>query len=386
LSCALVARLGVALALVPLSAGALETVTVSARGSADVSGEPEAVRASAFEEAAVDAVAQVARRFLPDDRVAEAEAALRAGVRGRATRFLLTYRVDEQRRVPAPGDPSRERLEIALTATVDAGQVKEEVERAGWLGRPAQGGPSVALRVRAGEGAERVRPARLEALVRDLSLALERAGFAMVDPTLRAETDPRSQSALELARALGADVAIDVLVGFRDREPRGEVAGGVASAQVRAQRATDGFELALARFEAPAYHQDPDEARLRGLEALEPQIVNSVQAQLSRNWAAVEPAGGAIVVSLIEVTSLLQVESVKSSLVSVLGADSAELVALGPRRAALRVETDLSAGALRERLAALYFEGFRLEPLESAEGRVELRLEARTEPAEPAAP
>jgi hypothetical protein len=48
----------------------------------------------------------------------------------------------------------------------------------------------------------------------------------------------------------------------------------------------------------------------------------------------------------------------------------------------LLFEGPLSAGALQDRLAAVAFEGFRLEPVRVRRDRVELRV-ARREPASP---
>jgi hypothetical protein len=375
------------LAIAAPAAGAMEPMTVSARGFAEtVADEPERTRELAFDEAAVDAVGQVARGLLPKESAEEGEAAIREALRDRARRFVLTYRIDRMGPGPHPTDPAREGLEIALTATVDAAQVREELRRMGRLDRADAGGPSLVLRVRSAEAEAAPREALLDAFARDLAAALQKAGFTLVDPGLRAPADPRMQGALELGRKVGADVALDVRIAFQPRETQGEAGGGVASAELRAQRTSDGFELALARFDAPGYHRNPDEALLRALDGLLPQIAQSVETQLTRNWAALEPGGGAIVVSLSDVGSLLQVEAVRSSIKSVLGAEQAELVELGPRRATLRVETALSPGALQERLVALYFEGFALAPLESGQGRVDVRVETRTEPAAPRSP
>ncbi len=62
----------------------------------------------------------------------------------------------------------------------------------------------------------------------------------------------------------------------------------------------------------------------------------------------------------------------------VLGAREAHVVALGPRSAELVVEGPLSAGALQDRLAAVPFEGFRLEPVRVRRDRVELRVASLT--------
>ncbi len=369
-------------------AAALEPTAVSATGRAEITGpaDLETARDRAFDDAALEAVLQVARKLLPQPEFSAAEPRLRTELATRAKSFVLTYRIDSQRRMRGERGGA-DRLELSLTASVDASQVRTELRRLGLLGVAGGEGPSIALRVRGADAGQAPRDAPLQALERELSSALQRASFTVVDSDLRAATDPRTKHALELARELGADVALDVVVSFQPRKSESGVSGGVASAQVRAQRASDGFELALARFEAPGYHADTDEAQLRALEGLEPQIVQSVESQLKRNWSALEPGDGAVMISLAEVTSLLQVESVRSSLKSVLGADSAELIALGPRRATLRVETALSPGALQEKLAGLYFEGFRLEPLESGQGRVDLRVEqAREDPGGPASP
>jgi hypothetical protein len=71
---------------------------------------------------------------------------------------------------------------------------------------------------------------------------------------------------------------------------------------------------------------------------------------------------------------------VRKLLSDVLGARKAQIRFLGPRSAELLFEGPLSAGALQERLAAVPFEGFRLEPVQVRRDRVELRVARREAP------
>ncbi len=158
------------------------------------------------------------------------------------------------------------------------------------------------------------------------------------------------------------------------RNPGARGLGGTLALEVRALRVEDGFELAIARFEAPGYHDDPAEAQVRAAEALQGQLADNLLLQLERNWEALADHGRPIRVVLSSVTSLWQAERVSDALAGPLRAESVAIAAIAPRVVELRVEAPLSPGALQDRLAALPFDGFRLEPVEVERDRVELRV------------
>jgi len=152
---------------------------------------------------------------------------------------------------------------------------------------------------------------------------------------------------------------------------------------VRALRADDGSEVALARFEAPAYHADPDEAFARALEAVQAQVAQNLALQLRRNWRVLAKETGPVELRLLNATSLVQVNAVRETLRNVLGAEEVTLVTLAPWIAEMRVTGPLSPGALQDRLVSAAFEGFRLRPVEVARQLVELRVETLAEASPP---
>ena len=64
----------------------------------------------------------------------------------------------------------------------------------------------------------------------------------------------------------------------------------------------------------------------------------------------------------------------RRTLTNVLGAQRADLVEIGPGSAELRVRASLSPGALQDRLSAVRYDGFSLEPVEVRRGEVSLRV------------
>jgi len=183
---------------------------------------------------------------------------------------------------------------------------------------------------------------------------------------------------------VGADLAVEVRVSWNERSLSAGMVAGVAEARGRAHRAHDGFEVASSHFDAPGYHPTRDEAFVRALEALEDQLAGNLLMQLDRNWTALSPDDAPVFLRLSNVSSYRQVEAVQRLMADVLGARRAQVLALGPRSAELVFQGPLGAGALQERLAAVPFEGFRLEPVEVRRDRVELRV-ARVDPAAAAA-
>jgi hypothetical protein len=216
-------------------------------------------------------------------------------------------------------------------------------------------------------------PALFNDFEQELMRALEARGYVIVDPALH-RGGASYGGALELARGLGADVAVELVVRWRQREMSNRMVGGTAEVRVQALRARDGSQLAQARFDAPAYHEQPEEALLRGLEALEAQVADNLIQQLERNWGELTREDGPVLVRLTNVTSFGQVDTVQRTLRDVLGAQSADLVELGPGSAELRVKGPLSPGALQDRLSAVRYDGFSLEPVAVTRGEVNLRV------------
>ncbi len=364
-------------------ASALEPVTVRVKGVVDVA-EQGSSRNKAFQEAMVEAVFQVSRSLLPEEVVEMQGTDLREQLRENAAGFVLTYKVDGalQRRT-SPEDGKTPQLVLPVSATVDASQLRAHLRQLGLL-EPRRDQPSLTLVVRdslqRGDGP---RPASLVELERFLGQRLGAAGMLVIEPALRQGGMAPRGSALELARSLGADVALDVDVGWRPRKTGQRVQGGLAEVRVRAIRSEDGAEIAIARFEGAGYHQLAEEAFARGIEAIRDQVADNLLLQLDRNWSAIAKDDGAIDIRLVQVSNLLQVSAVRSVLQSRLGAQRADLRELGPSTAALEVEGPLSPGALQERLSRIAFQGFRLEPVMAAEGQIELRVEPVAEPAGP---
>jgi len=375
-----------ALLLVTLAsrARALEPVSVSVQGvvsSAEVG--DVAPRDAAYRAGLVAAVLEATKGILGADKYALESERLRATVGPQAQRFVLTYRIDgalEHRHSPL--DPAIEEYSLPITARIDAGQLRELLVKEGFL-HEAGDRPSLALRVRAvGALAESAPAGALAHLEQSLRQSLAERQFVVVDPALRAGVGGEPASALELARSLGADVALELEVDWRTNPASGSsTPGGVAEVRARAQRSDDGSELAIARFEAAGYHAERDAAIARALEAVEPQVGENLALQLQRNWEAVAATDRPIELGLDAVSSLEQVMAVRRVLLQQLGARSAELRELRPQGATLQVVSPLGPGALQEKLASVRFEGFALSPEDAGAGRARLRVEPH-----PAAP
>ncbi|MCP4005841.1 MAG: hypothetical protein GY725_16745 [bacterium] len=367
-------------------AHALEPVTIEVDGivpaEVERGGSP---RDRAFAEAMVEAVFLVGLRFLPPE-AGEHGGDLRELLRPRAPEFVLSYRVAGALRQEMSLEDDSEQVVLPVRATVDAGQLRAYLETLGLLESPREK-PSVVLFLRLDRGISGdPRPAPLVSLERFLQDRLSQQGLVVVEPALRANREIQPESALALGRDLGADVALDVALSWRPKDTGSRVKGGVAEVRVRAVRVGDGTELALARFEGAGYHDHSEEAFARGVGAVREQLVDNVILQLDRNWQALAEESGAVEVRLFGVSNLLQVTAVRGALKRDLGADRAALMEMSPGTAFLRVEGALSPGALQDRLAALEFSGFRLEPVLVEAGRVELRVEPVSAPAMPQDP
>jgi hypothetical protein len=366
----------VLLASTPPLAHALEPTTVQVEGTALIDGDNAgAVRDLAFNAAMLEAVLEVARLYVPSGENAPDEQHLRELLKGRAPGYVLTYRIHgSPKRRRSAEFPGRDELVLGLTATVDAGQVRQALEELGVMAGSGDR-PSVVLRVR-GAAPTATSPVGLyNGFAEYLARALVDEGYVIVDPALH-PGGGLDRGALELAQTIGADVSIDVAVSWLQREVSDQLVGGTAEVRLRAQRARDGSDLARARFQAPAYHQDADEALLRSLEALRGQVADNLLQQLDRNWTALARDDGPVRLQLVGVTAFRQVESVRSTLTRVLGAKRADLLEVGPGSAELGVSGPLTAGALQDRLTAVQYEGFALEPLEVRASQVRLRVRA----------
>jgi hypothetical protein len=373
------------LALLALSATrpalAIEPTTVSVEAAVPITDENRGrMRDLVFRAALNEAVFEVVRLFASPERLEFEEERVRQELEPRAAAYVLTYTVDSgPSRRKSREDPELEEIVLALTATVDAAQVRGHIRQLGLL-RSSRDRPSVALLVVPTSGSFTGAQELLGSFERSMSDRLRDEEFIVVEPALRSGAPGAPRSALDLARAVGADLAVEIRVAWNERAMSESLVGGVAEARARAVRAHDGRELASASFDAPAYHPTREEAYVRALDALEEQLSRNLLMQLNRNWAALSPDDAPVFLKLSNVSSLRQVEAVRKLLSDVLGAREAQIRTLGPRSAELVFEGPLSAGALQERLAAVPFEDFRLEPVQVRRDRVELRV-ARREPA-----
>jgi len=367
--------------LLPWTAQALEPTTVSVEGVVAITEQSEGnLRERALRVALEEAVFEVARRFLSPDSIEFDEERVREALSPRAPSFVLTYRVDgtPQRRVSRL-DPSVQEYVLGLTATVDAASVRGELRSAGLL-RSSIDRPSVVLHVVTVPPIFPGASSLLSAFERYVGERLREEEFVVVEPALRPGTEPEVRSAAELARGVGADLGLDLVVSWSERRLSERINGGIAEIRATARRARDGSEVASARFDAPAYHADVDEAFVRAVEAVQVQLVENLILQLNRNWDAMAQEDEPVTLQLLNVSSYMQIEAVQTTLKNVLGAAEARIQGFGPYHAELLVEGPLSAGALQDRLAAIVFDGFRLEPVQVERDRVDLRVV----PSEPA--
>lgn len=371
--------LGVLLMAQP--AAAIEPTTVSVEAAVPVTEATQGrTRDLVFRAALNEAVFEVVRLFASPERLEAEEARVREALEPRSAAYVLTYTVDSGPKLRrSTSDPELEEMVLAITATVDAAQVRNQIRALGLL-RSARDRPSVALLVVPAANTFSGARELLGSFERSMSDRLRDEEFIVVEPALRAGSPGSPRGALELARAVGADLAVEIRVAWNERAMSESLVGGVAEARARAFRAHDGRELASASFNAPAYHPTREEAFVRALDALEEQLARNLLLQLNRNWAALTPDDAPVYLELSNVSSLREVEAVRKLLSDVLGAREAQIRRLGPRSAELLFEGPLSAGALQERLAAVPFEGFRLEPVEVLRDRIELRVARRAAP------
>ncbi len=371
----LVSALPLPALLFPGVAAAIEPTTVSVEVAVLITEETaSSIRDRVFRAALTEAVYEVVRLFASPERLEFEEERVREALAPRAAAYVLTYTVDSgPKRRASTSDPDLEEMVLGITATVDAAQVRGQIRDLGLL-RTSRDRPSVALLVVPASSTFAGARELLTAFERSMADRLRDEDFIVVEPALRWGAPNAPRSALALARAVGADLAVEVRVAWNERSLSAGMVGGVAEARARAFRAHDAFEVATAHFDAPAYHPTREEAFVRALDALEEQLARNLLLQLDRNWTALSPEDAPVFLRLSNVSSLRQVELVRKLLAEVLGAREAHVVALGPRSAELIFEGPLSAGGLQDRLAAVPFDGFRLEPVRVRRDRVELRV------------
>jgi hypothetical protein len=353
---------------------AVEPVEVEVEGVAAIDpAKPAAARDAAFAAALVAAALEVARQTLSPEQLEGNSDRVRDALAPAAPKLILGYKVQGAGGPRASAlDPTQREYALRLRATVDRAQLRKRLEAAGLAGGGAER-PSVIVLAR-GAAAHAPRAAALLALEDHVKRALGGADLVVVEPALRRGGGVDPGAALALARSLGADVAIDLEATWAPRKTGERVGGGVLEVGVQALRARDGVPVGLARFEAAAYHAEPGEAQARAVDALAPQVAENLLLQLERNWQALSADAPPTSLVLVGIASLGQVEAVAAALRGRLGADGVELRALRPRAAELEVRGPLSPGALQERLAALAYDGFRLEPVAVTRERVELRV------------
>ncbi len=373
---------GLTLATLSTLAAAIEPLSVRVKGSVEVeAAELAAGPDLAFNAALVEAALEVAREMVPPERMEAEEERLRQAFARRAPGFVLTYRVEaSEGPLRSPDNPRKRRFSASLQITLDAALVREALAALGVLQGWNQ--PSIVTRAVRTDLDPRAPGVPLEPFSRFIARRLETEGFVLIDPLARGEvaSDPVG-SVLDLGRDLGADVVVEFGVRWRPRPSVSDLAAGATEVRVLALRVRDGSEIARAHFEGPAYHEDPDEAFARGLEAVQDQVVENLVLQLGRNWKALAKQDGPILLRLLNVSSLHQVERVQRSLRRQLGAREAVLSGLAPAIAELEVQGSLSPGALHDRLVGLTFEHFQLFPVGVSRQLVEVRVQALAEPA-----
>jgi hypothetical protein len=362
-SLALWLALGIGLAAA-VQAARPTTVQVEATVPIDQASSRTA-RNRAFQTALVEAVLEVAREQLDRPLVGDEEERLREVLAPAASAAVLTYRIESgsgPRPVRGGGRGGGEEYALGLVATIDAEHVASILRQVGWIETKSER-PSVVFVTRADPDD---RPPAVAGLLASFESRLEdrlrQEGFVVIEPALRARDTASPDDALAMARSLGAEVAIDMLVSWRSHRVGSAAGGGSIQVRLRALRTQDGTELASSRFGAPGYHTRVEEAQALALESVEPQVADNLALQLGRNWRRLARDGGPLELVLVDVRGLAQVDEVREALTGSLGAREAELWRLGPRSASLRVRGDLSPGALQDRLAGMAFEGFRLEP------------------------
>jgi hypothetical protein len=375
------AFLALLLGLGASGARAVEPVTVTVHGRATTeASELGGGRDRAIDAAMVEATLEVARGILRVETLPEEVESLREALAPLAPALILTYRIEPGGKLrPKPGEPGTLEYLVRVTATVDAAQLRRELERIR-VGGQFSGGPSVLLRLRSATGEGRP-DARLEPLERSVREELRNNGFVLLDAGALPGRAPEQRGLLELARAIRADVAVDVRVALRRGGIGSRMVSVTADVTALAIRVQDAFELARVQLETPAYHTDPEEAAMRALDATREPLARNLRVQLDRNWGALAADRGQLRLVLRGVRRFTQVTEVWDLLSSGSEIEGVQLRVLAPGTAEFFLREAPSPGVLQSRLARSDLPGFRLEPLAMAADRLEFTV--REHPADP---
>jgi hypothetical protein len=350
------------------------TVTVEGRATAPTD-DSGGARDEAIQAALQEAALEVAQSLLPVPLLEEQEDALWEALGPVVSGVILTYRIEQGGELrPIEDAPDELEYVVVVTATVDAAQLRNDLRRLGYV-HGAGDRPSVVVAVRSDSfGGPRRSDVRLEPLERTLREELLSNGFVVLEPGVLPGPDPESQSAAELARSVGADVAVEVGVRLRRTGLRTRIVGIVAEVSARAVRVRDGYELALVQLDTPAYHLDPDEATMRAVDAVREPLAQNLRVQLEQNWVALASDQRPIRLVLHGVTRFSQVSAVYGLLQGGTGIDGLELRTLGPGQAEFALAAAPSPGVLQARLVRAKLPGFRLDPLSVTVDQIEVAV------------
>jgi hypothetical protein len=375
LAIALGLSLWVCSAAAPVRAQRVEPVTVEVEGRVSAAlGAPMPSRDALLGAALLEAVMEASRRMLAPGVFEADQEKLRQALAPRARGLVVTFRSGPAHQQVSGVEPGTMDYLQPVAATIDARRLRALLATSGWAPLEMTR-PSLVLCVSPEGGLDPVQgDAPLEQLRRFVSRELESREFILIESGVRVGAPGCELGALELARALGADIGVELRVGWREQPGAGAPRSAVAEVSVSAQRTGDTSPLALGRFQGVGHHDSPTEALSAALDAVQVQVVDNLALQLTRNWQEIAASVGPIELSLVGVKGLGQVMSVRELLENRLAADQVDLLELGPGTALLRVAAGLSPGALQDRLASAQFDGFSLEPLGAAPGRVELRI------------
>ena len=360
--------------LLPSGVGALEPVDVRVEGVALIEDDQTRALREVFGQALVEAVLEVAGQMVSPDALASLSDEDLERLKQRAPGFVLTFRPLGNRNVPSMEHPGEQEAVLELAATVDAEQVRSWLGEVGLIASQGRK-PSVALLIRGAGRAFSGDPGLFSGFEESLVRALEAKGYVPIDPAL-APQPGRGNGAVDFARRVGADIGIDIAISASERWLRDALLAVTTEVRVTARRSADSIELASSRFSAPGYHRDRDEALLRGLDSLRGQVADNLVQQLEQNWRELSSGRDPLRLRLANLTSQAQVEAVQARLLRGLGAKRADLVEIAPATAELEIDSRLSPGALRDRLAGADFDSFRLEPVSAGGEVVQLRVEA----------
>ena len=159
---------------------------------------------------------------------------LRGTLKPTAQRFVLTTATTGGSKRHSPLDPAVEEYVLPITARIDTNQLRTFLVHEGFLHEVGDR-PSLALRVKPVGALASTPPAgALAHLEQSVRKTLTDKQFVLVEPALRPGVGGGTTSALELARATGADVALELEVDWRANPGSANVPGGVA--EVRAPR------------------------------------------------------------------------------------------------------------------------------------------------------